>query len=484
MRLSLLVLLSVPLLLQAQWQTGWRSDTYAGINATFTNPANPGRTPYAWDINLGEASFFGANNYAYLQNTSVGRLLRDRNNNTTFLFARDVPADLEKQDGLYVYDFLENSSYYAHIHASLMGPSASVRIAPQTRIGIFTRTQMRLDAVGIDSDLGFYQWESIANEQPFTVDETHIATAAWSEVGLNLSQGITTASGTLIIGATARRLWGHRAGYLASKKPFTLSKLPAAVGLEGLDFDIEGGFTNNAISDSIYVDSPGRGFAFDLGFLYQIDLGDGFYRWELGASLIDAGNIRFLDAERHAFNNANFAQVLNDNYENLTVEDGVEEVVTQFSNDVLGNAQASLIEETFTMRLPATIGLQAAYRFNEWVKVEANLLVGLPSTQAGMQRATLLAITPRLERHWWGLSVPVSLYAGKQLRMGLAARLGPLFIGTDHLGSFFNDKQFTGTDVYMGVKLHPWGLSNGKSSRTTTFKSGKKRGKTVECYKF
>ena len=483
MRLLIAGFLLFPLLLNAQFQLGWRTDTYAGINSALVNPAAPGRTPYSWDLNLGEVSTFLANNYGYLRETSITQLLRNRDKDLDVFFARDLPSDLNPSDDVLVYDYFENNSYYGQQLNSILGPSFSVRVAPQTRIGVFTRWQTLFSGKGLDEDLGFYQWDAIPSQQVFTLDKFRGAAASWTEVGLNISQSIFTNNGELILGLSARRLWGQRAGYLISEEDFSLSKLPNTIGLEGTDFSLEAGFTSNAAHDDDFTDSPGRGWAADIGLIYRIDLGDDFYRWEFGAAVLDIGSLLFKESELHRFNSDQLATTLTDSYNNLDTEQGFSQAAAQLSEDVFGDNSISRVSDEFNLRLPTTISLQATYAFTEWAKVEANVLAGIAPGGASLTRNTTLALTPRIDRHWWGIGMPVSLYAMNDLRIGLAARLGPLFIGTDQLGAFTNSKQLSGGDFYVGVKFFPLGLNRNGSKKNK--KRGRRRGgKDVECYKF
>jgi hypothetical protein len=483
MRLLIAGFLLFPLLLNAQFQLGWRTDTYAGINSALVNPAAPGRTPYSWDLNLGEVSTFLANNYGYLRETSITQLLRNRDKDLDVFFARDLPSDLNPSDDVLVYDYFENNSYYGQQLNSILGPSFSVRVAPQTRIGVFTRWQTLFSGKGLDEDLGFYQWDAIPSQQVFTLDKFRGAAASWTEVGLNISQSIFTNNGELILGLSARRLWGQRAGYLISEEDFSLSKLPNTIGLEGTDFSLEAGFTSNAANDDDFTDSPGRGWAADIGLIYRIDLGDDFYRWEFGAAVLDIGSLLFKESELHRFNSDQLATTLTDSYNNLDTEQGFSQAAAQLSEDVFGDNSISRVSDEFNLRLPTTISLQATYAFTEWAKVEANVLAGIAPGGASLTRNTTLALTPRIDRHWWGIGMPVSLYAMNDLRIGLAARLGPLFIGTDQLGAFTNSKQLSGGDFYVGVKFFPLGLNRNGSKKNK--KRGRRRGgKDVECYKF
>lgn len=483
MRLLIMGLLLVPFLLNAQFQTGWRTDDYAGINSAFVNPALPARTPYGWDINLGEASIFLAQNYAYLGQTSIPQLLRLRDQEVRFVTLEGLPSDFDLDDNNIAYDYIQDDRYFGQQLTSIMGPSFSVRVAPQTRVGIFTRWQTLGGTRGLEEDVGYYRWRSIPNNQVFTLDKFRLSGAAWLEAGLNITQGIYTNSGVLHIGVSLRRLWGQRAAYFVSQQDFGISKYPNQVGVEGSDFAFEAGFTNN-ISNDDFTNTPGRGWGADLGILYQLDLGDGFNRWEFGLAVLDIGGLKFTDSERHRFSSDDLAATLTDNYEGLDAEQSIPQAAAQLSEDIFGSESASRFDDEFAIALPTTISAQATYRFTEWAKVEANLIAGISPAEVSLTRNTLIALTPRIDRHWWSIGMPVSLYAMNDLRLGLAARLGPVFIGTDQLGSFLKSDQLTGGDFYVGVKLHPLGLNRngGKNGKRRGGRRGK--GREVDCYKF
>ena len=78
--------------------------------------------------------------------------------------------------------------------------------------------------------------------------------------------------------------------------------------------------------------------------------------------------------------------------------------------------------------------------------------------------------------------MPISLYAGENLRAGLSARLGPLFFGTDQLGAFFRGDRLYGADFYAGVKWQPLGLRKGDKARKGKNRGG--RGNEPGCYKW
>lgn len=473
----------LPLVLVAQHQLGWRTDTYAGINSALLNPANPAQTPYGWDLNLGEANFFFTNNYAFLENSSVPSLIKLINNdNIAFHLRDDLPLDLIPSNRNVIYDFSSASSYYLQQHASVLGPSFSVQVAPMTRIGIFSRGQIMGSFKKIDPDLGYDAWANIPDGTAFQFDALRTTLASWSELGFNFSQGFELNNGDFHIGFNARKLYGDRAVYFINKDDFELVKIPPnTVGLEGLNFDIEAGFSNNILDDAPN-ENPGTGWGFDIGFSYQIDYVDNYYRWEFGAAILDIGQITFNDAQVHQFNSNVISAAISDNYDNLVIDQNFEAPAQQLSQDIFNDPLASLQANEMVIHLPTTLNFQAAYHFTKSIKVQGHILTSIAPAGPSLSRSTTIGIIPRIDRHWWSVALPVSFYAGDQLRLGLSARLGPFFLGTDQLGSFFKQEQFTGSDIYLGVKFFPLGLN--RSGKGKARKNKKRGGKEVKCYDF
>ncbi|MEL7220469.1 MAG: DUF5723 family protein, partial [Bacteroidota bacterium] len=426
MRLFILLFLSTfSFSLMAQFQVGWRTDAYAGINSAIANPALPARTDYAWDINLAEGTGFLANNYGYFSNTSVLELFRLRNAEPAFVHERDLSAGETPNDNTLVYEFYTEDEHFMETMVTAMGPSFSVRVSPLARVGLFTRFQMMGMATHVDQDVGYDSWIRIADDLDFDMERMRLMSAAWAEVGLNYSQGIETNLGILTLGLNVRRLWGERGAYAINNDRFTISKVTDYIGLRGADFDIDAAFSNNVLETEVNTDPSGKGWGFDLGFLYQIEEGDNFFRWEIGAALLNVGRINF-DGQLHNYNASEIQEVITADYEDYELDDGADALVQQFSEDIFGNALGSLRGDNFTIGLPTTLSLNTSYRFNEYIRIEANWLTSLASFGPQLTNNSVLSLTPRVDRYWWGVGMPVSWYNGNQLRLGLAARLGPV----------------------------------------------------------
>lgn len=484
--ISLSIALLIPILLSAQHQLGWRTDTYAGINSAFINPAMPARTPYAWDLNLVDVSQFLANNYGYVANTSTRQLLETLTaDEVTYILATDIGEDFTPKGEPFVYDFYDNDGYYAQQQLRILGPSLSVQVAPLTRVGLFTSFQTHITLQDLDRDLGYHVWNNTPTRTDIRLDEMQISGAAWREVGINFVQGIEVGNGLMHIGISARRLWGQRGGYFQGTTSFDLQKLEEGIGLEGSGFVLDGGFTTNLLDENVEAnEQAGQGWGVDIGWLYQIEEGDGFPRWEIGLALIDLGRIRFDQAEAHTYTSDQLVDVLQIDYENFDTDQGIGPIADQFSEDVFNLTDASLTGNSFDLRLATTISAQVRYNATEWASVEANAFYGFRPQNAGLKREMTLAVTPRIDRYWWSLAMPVSHYPDDGIRLGLAARLGPIVLGTDKLGAFFEQQEWTGADAYLAIKWFPLGLNRSGKNKRGKKRNGRRRGNEVECYSF
>jgi hypothetical protein len=81
-----------------------------------------------------------------------------------------------------------------------------------------------------------------------------------------------------------------------------------------------------------------------------------------------------------------------------------------------------------------------------------------------LYRPAQLSVTPRYETQYFEVNLPVSLYDFRYPRMGVAARIWFLTLGTDNLLGFLNLTDFTGFDLYVSVKFN---FLKGKCRRTS-----------------
>ncbi|MDX1667327.1 MAG: hypothetical protein R3350_08860, partial [Saprospiraceae bacterium] len=131
--------------------------------------------------------------------------------------------------------------------------------------------------------------------------------------------------------------------------------------------------------------------------------------------------------------------------------------------------------------LPTALSIQVDRSISEMFFLNATLVQGVPLHRTAAPRGSMLALTPRLESRWYGAALPIKLYNWDTPTVGLAMRLGFLVVGSDNLGSLFGRQaEFSGTDLYVALKVNPFG----KGRKLASPVKGKRRNSDNGCYDF
>jgi hypothetical protein len=466
--------------LSAQEQLGLRLETYAGVSSLSINPTGNLHNPLKWDINLAGGGFFFENNYASLRETSLSRLLRHRSD-AEFLAAGDVEGPVS--ENTFIVDFFnDGAKRFVSANGFVAGPSVALRIGGNHSVGIFTNLRSAAGSFNIPNAFSYYKYDARPFHEMFEVPKLRGALLNWSEIGLNYALKIPTTNGSVNLGINLKYLQGYEAGYLESRTNYQHTKLPGNAVEIGLP-DSRYGFAAKDFS-SPFAGRNGRGLGADLGFTWVADEWDEGYRLKLGASLLDIGRIKFSkNAEAHLFQLDTSITLRMDDYEQYGLPDGLPALVHAFSENNLGDANASLVAHEFRMALPAALSLQADYCLSEKLYLNALFTQRLPTISEGPRRGNLLAVTPRVQHRWYSVSMPVSVYNWSRFHIGLAARLGWLVIGSDDVAGIFSNENYTGADFYFAIKLNPFDLGGNGGGRLGGQRHFGDRRK-VKCYHF
>lgn len=212
-------------------------------------------------------------------------------------------------------------------------------------------------------------------------------------------------------------------------------------------------------TDPQWKSGKGWGFAFGLIYKKMIENVGGYiphskkggcqrlnYRYKIGLSLIDLGRVRY---DQDAF----FAKITEN-----TELDQLEEVVKDENID-----DGELLKEgdEYVASLPTAASIQFDYNIGYGLYLSGTLLQNLTSTtNFGVERANLLAITPRYEKRAFALSMPFSLADYTEPQFGLSLRFGPFSVGSDHIFPFLSTTDIYGADLYFNLNIQlfssPW----------------------------
>jgi Family of unknown function (DUF5723) len=444
--------------LHAQEQLGLKLENYSGINSVLFNPTYQLTAPMTWNLNLVSAGVFLDNNYAFLENTSTINAIRRRND---ILSKPDLNPETDNPDDFLLLDYFNgNNKKQGSVLATVMGPSLMLHLKTGWSLGLYTNYRMASSIRRVPSSLNYYTFDAQENLENFAVSPFKSAGMSWGELGINVAKKIPLQRGNSIgFGVNMKILTGNDAFFFNNNTTFDLAKLRDDT-LSFQSLDVTYGYTESLDNDGNYVrQRSGLGMGLDIGFSYIEETSGGDYHWKAGAALIDIGRINFnQNSPQFAINSNNAFTVAMDNFEDLN---SLESRSDLLSLAALNNAQAAENGDEFKIWLPTALTAYVDYHLTKSVFLNGALVQSIPIGKNAVRRDNQLVVTPRYERKWFGAMMPVSLYNYRELRVGLAARLAFLTLGTENLRSFFRQKEFTGSDFYVGVRVNPFNLGLG-----------------------
>lgn len=450
--------------LSGQEQIGLRLNYLSGISAVRLNPAAPATSPYRWEANIVEASSFFSNNYAFFRNARVADLLRSELNQN-ILLAPKLANPETMPPGHLVLDFSnDDRKRFAYSSVTIGGPSFYYKIDRYNSIGLITGVRFLASAYGVDNDFSYYKFNQFRADEEFPVSPFQIGMVGFSEFGINYTLSAPAPEGTFNLGITAKFLRGYDGLFFSSKKEFDMARI-LGNGLSGSSASLKFGYTDNLTTEDYRAKATGSGIGFDIGMFVTVDgFEPGEYTWKIGFSILDIGEIRFREsAERHnvRLGNKDF-ELFPENYNHIKDPSDLDLLARSFGFDLTRDSAGTFQDNSISIMLPSAVSFQVDHAFTSNVFLGGLFHHYLPLGTDGIQRGSLVALSPRFENKWVSLSAPVSLYNWQQLRFGAAIRLGPLTIGTDHLGSWMSRKDLYGTDLYAAISIFPLGRKGRK----------------------
>lgn len=483
-------ILSIPLLLTclqltAQQQTGMRLEHYSGLYAMEVNPAAAAFSPAQWDISLFSADFFANQNYGRVVRSSVPEILRHPE---LVKLLADLREDPNAASAIPV-DFYKNGRVFGLVQSRVSGPGISVRFNDRHTFGLSAAARFNVSGYRAPEILRYDNVTNFAYGQTYDIDPVKVTTMAWNEIAGHYVYSNFDGEMLFSAGVSPKFLTGYQSLFTTVNADFDYTPIAgdtSSIGSANWDY----GFT----TDILYADDPenvrikanGHGAGIDLGFSWAMPLDDAVrpkdYKWRAGVSIIDLGFGRFnKNAEKHAIDFSNLNVVAGDTIEqalNVGVEEGVREV----SRTLLGDPMASLVNTKYTIGLPTVISAQFDYAINEKFYVGAVATQRLPLFRYTLRTANTLAIVPRYERPWISVSLPFVLSDYRSPRLGFAARLGYLYIGSDDITSWTGKKNLTGTDFYVGLKVHAFPVRKKKKHGWGGLRNRDRHWKEVGCF--
>ena len=455
---ALFALLSSGLL--AQEFLGISQSRYAGIQGVYANPAFSTLNQMKREIGGVGYEFAFSNNFMGIN----GTLLNDLRSLTIYTSSfRDS----------YTYDNYSpttpgQSNFL--LNTSIQGPSFTTRLLKERAgFSIYTRRRSYFNVNNIDNAFlkqiyeGFkYQPLQNVNLQDNNFEFQFMS---WKEIAANFSLRVLNIDRhRLVVGITPKFILGGNAIYLKSNgfNYSVLNDSTIRVRSANLEFSHSSGFSLPKIGfgssfSQVLQDlgqSPGTGYCLDMGAFYEFKTSKNadVYRLRLGASITDAGSIRYQESifSRDFYLQDSATINLND-FKSLDVG----KIDTSFLTNFLSRPPANY----FSMRLPTAFHLTADFRLNRWMYIAASAFMpfDVPERFGGVKQIRRFSVTPHLEFQQVSIMLPYSSNNYDQANLGFAFRARGMWIGTNDLLTLFGSNRQQSLSFFIATKF-PIGL--------------------------
>jgi hypothetical protein len=448
----------------SQEMLGIVNSTYSGINGALINPALPVSSPFYLDINVLTAGLFFENNYLYLAKNEY-RFRRFLQSN------RNFPT--HPPDGKFYYDYYTPPDKKGYANIRMIGPSGLLVIGRQA-FGMYMGARSASFTRNVPFDLAKFMFEGFTFPPQYHTRFIHpnmkmsAATLNWAEFGLNYSYILRNREFDFWKGGTTLKvLKGFAGGYaeasmldymVPDRDTLIIYHLDAESGI-ALPIDYQ---NNEFLTSPLF---SGNGFGLDLGFIYEQKLrstDNSFkfrslcsqtyipYKLRVGFSVLDLGWINFSrNARKILIKDGNMV------WEgiNHTAFSNVNDFIAQVSNEFYGNPNQLVVDDKIRIGLPTALSLQADYNyFKNWF-VNGTVVIPVTIMKPSVKRASLIAVAPRFDTRNFGFGAVISMLDWYKYQFGINAHFRGFYLGTEKLGSFFHFKDFTGLDIYAGLRI-------------------------------
>lgn len=468
---------------QAQHWLGLSSSNYAGTNALFLNPAHVADFRHKLYINLVGNDFFVINNY----------LRYDAPYSFLSLITNSVSKKYRSERGLIIWrdnyyaERLNGNKKHFHTGGDLRGPSFLYSFKKNRfAIGLTSRARYLLNMTDVSEETARVirygtDLKELQSVQ-FPNQTAKLSTNGYLELGATFGAVVADYDEHFVkAGATVKRVVGvynlhadmQNANYrinvesLNREREFIFARTVQAT----YGYTTDEAF-NNLSPDPRFLfgnRSAGGGWGLDIGMVYEYrpdfnkyrvtapkggkepDPNRNKYKFRISAALNDVGRIHY--------RNLNYVREVDVNPTNPTTFS-----YFRFDKANTSSKAVSAVNTTFNIRpdenprafkvgLPTTANVSFDYHYKGNWYVNGLLLHSLRgNNNLDIKGQSVLAVTPRYETRWWEIATPLSMIDNYRVfAVGLAARVGPVIVGTDHLGGLIDIGKPQGLDFYFGL---------------------------------
>ncbi|MCF2488209.1 DUF5723 family protein [Dyadobacter sp. CY347] len=466
---------------KAQHLPGVAMGNYAGTNALYHNPAFVSDSRYSFYVNVVGTQFYTANNHVrYEAPYSFLNLLTNtvsdeyRNERGVLQFPRS-----------YLGEKLNGNQKYLNAGGDTRLPSVMFNLFKgKIGVGISTRARYILNTSGVSEPLARLISKTTQLEElqgPFFDNQSgKLHLNGMAEVAFTLGGTVMdNETDFLKVGFTVKRLIGlYNAHAIIDQSSYdiqpdeTWENKRQFIRVEQINMRYgitrDEGFQNIKPSPAWLIGNapPGSGWGFDLGAVYEYrpdinkftytekgerkrDASKNKYLYRVAVSLTDIGRVHFknpayvLQQEIHTTNK----ELRYDSFQKLEGSEGIFNAI----NSSLDGGPT--LAPNFKSVLPTAFQASVDYHVQPRVYVSGLWVQNLiPQSAFGMKAESVISVTPRYEHKWYEISVPLTLMNRyRSPAIGLAGRIGPVWIGTDHLTGLLNIGNPKAFNLYFGV---------------------------------
>jgi hypothetical protein len=483
-RIVIVLICLVSLSGQCQHWLGYSSSNYAGTNGLFLNPAAVVDSRFKLYMNVAGNDFFAINNYiSYNAPYSITKLLTNT-----------VSNQYRSENGLIVWkdtyydEKLNGKDKHLHAGGDVRGPSLMYSTKNRKyAAAITTRGRYQLDMTNVSEETARvirYGTDPIElQNMPFGNQHGILTNNGFLEIGLTLGAVLREDDEDFWkVGITAKRLIGMTNTHAnmfdtdysivpvpgtTNREIITAKQLNAYYGYT-TDGSLNFQFTPNWLFGK---SSAGSGWGFDLGVVYEfrpdiqgfmINTGKGGqrisdpnqnkYKFRISAAITDIGAIRYKNPAMVRQIDVN-KQDINFSYVSFDQQNTIDLALGALNYTLSVRADENV--SAFTIGLPSAFNVSFDYLYKKNWYINTRWIQRLGGyDNINVKAQSALAVTPRFEKKWIEVAIPVSLIDNySTIAVGLGARLGPLVIGSDNLGGILGIGKPRGLDVYFNVYL-------------------------------
>jgi hypothetical protein len=451
-----IVLFAISQYVDAQHVTGLQYSNYGGVYRVDYNPSVLGASRYKWQLNIGSLGGSISRRYFVFlgKNSLLYPLLAPHSTKELYGRSRTM-GSLVKNEPLYLV-------------SEIRFPSAMFSLGDHQGIAFQVRSRGFVQGVNVPEPIrNLYRKRldtgstPVIGPQPW--GDFSLLQQSFSEADFSYGVAIVNTDGhKLKLGATLKRIFGARVGYIQGNvDSFSISATSADVSQLTLDkFTYEAGYSQQvkAMKLSRLFDRGqyGSGWGVDFGASYELgafwgnhkevyDLSPE-YLVRLSGSLTDLGSISYQTKNSRVVRGSQPETVIDQANLELISDQGPEGLISILPSDSEMSFQGNT-------HLPAAAHLEADVQILKGFFLNLSKTTRLTSGKASsldLYVPNTLTITPRWEGEDSDFSFPVTFMDGnKKAAIGALARFGPVFLGFSNLGAIF--KRTGGSMAYVGV---------------------------------